>query len=474
MRIVFLPLALLCLSSYIFAQVANHEPSGDSLSPGPLRQPWEERTQGKNLALGKELLFSSPPSYHLTRSDSDPFDLTDGKLSTVKDDLIWFGKDAVGWFGGTADSGVNLYIDLGKVENIEKLVIRCLGGESQRTLSLPRKLEVYVSRDGQRYYAASSLQKLQGAEKELSDFKQNYYLEESGKAYIYPFELAVNAEARYVGLTIYSYAGGLFSDELAIIEGEPQSEGFNLAYQQSSVPFHISGVLVRPRMDEFVVSSNINTPNFFNIRDMRSEDQAKAPIMLDIDAPAALKVLSPSPLNEAEYRSAEGQKRVKFTMQVKPKAWSNSQVNEIYFSCSCDRPCPHSIDYTDCKPCQYNKPEGIPIEFADTVIRIGDYLGHEKVDAERTVDDGGIDATDKDWIPEHIRKDMKTFQGFIATGHWLLSHAYEYRIGTWSTLIFTILAIEEFCQNNGIDLDRAIKLKMEYNKTRPYKHGKKI
>ena len=334
MRIVFLPLALLCLSSYIFAQVANHEPSGDSLSPGPLRQLWEERTQGKNLALGKELLFSSPPSYHLTRSDSDPFDLTDGKLSTVKDDLIWFGKDAVGWFGGTADSGVNLYIDLGKVENIEKLVIRCLGGESQRTLSLPRKLEVYVSRDGQRYYAASSLQKLQGAEKELSDFKQNYYLEESGKAYIYPFELAVNAEARYVGLTIYSYAGGLFSDELAIIEGEPQSEGFNLAYQQSSVPFHISGVLVRPRMDEFVVSSNINTPNFFNIRDMRSEDQAKAPIMLDIDAPAALKVLSPSPLNEAEYRSAEGQKRVKFTMQVKPKAWSNSQVNEIYFSCS--------------------------------------------------------------------------------------------------------------------------------------------
>ena len=149
-------------------------------------------------------------------------------------------------------------------------------------------------------------------------------------------------------------------------------------------------------------------------------------------------------------------------------------LDEVYYSCSWDMFCPGNILSCDCKPCRYHKPEGIPIEFADTVIRIGDYLGHEKVDAERTIDDDGIDATDKDWIPEHIRKDMKTFQGFIAAGHWLLSHAYQYRLGTWSTLIFTILAIEEFCQNNGIDLDRAIKLKMEYNKTRPYKHGKRI
>jgi NTP pyrophosphatase (non-canonical NTP hydrolase) len=149
-------------------------------------------------------------------------------------------------------------------------------------------------------------------------------------------------------------------------------------------------------------------------------------------------------------------------------------LNEIYFSCHEPwiKKCPHFTG--TCEGCFGSKPEGIPIEFADTVIRIGDYLGHEKVDAERTIDDDGIDATDKDWIPEHIRKDMKTFQGFIATGHWLLSHAYEYRIGTWSTLIFMVLVIEEFCQNNGIDLEKAIQLKMKYNKTRPYKHGKKI
>ena len=32
----------------------------------------------------------------------------------------------------------------------------------------------------------------------------------------------------------------------------------------------------------------------------------------------------------------------------------------------------------------------------------------------------------------------------------------------------------DFCELNGIDLNCAIALKMEYNKTRPYRHGGKI
>ncbi len=154
------------------------------------------------------------------------------------------------------------------------------------------------------------------------------------------------------------------------------------------------------------------------------------------------------------------------------------ELDEVYYSCQYPKiynvPLGHCKKNITCAQCEYGKPEGIPIELADTVIWIGAYLGHEKVDAERTIDDGGIDVMDKDWIPEHIRKDMKTFQGFIAAGHWLLSHAYQHRIGTWSTLVFIILAIEEFCQNNGIDLEKAIRLKMKYNKTRPYKHNKRI
>lgn len=55
-----------------------------------------------------------------------------------------------------------------------------------------------------------------------------------------------------------------------------------------------------------------------------------------------------------------------------------------------------------CKTCPANKPEGIPIELADCIIRILDYCGHE-----------------------------------------------------------------------GIDIEEAIRIKHEYNKTRPYKHGGK-
>ena len=38
----------------------------------------------------------------------------------------------------------------------------------------------------------------------------------------------------------------------------------------------------------------------------------------------------------------------------------------------------------------------------------------------------------------------------------------------------TLIRIFDTCGRYGIDLEEAIKIKMEYNKTRPYKHGKKI
>lgn len=56
----------------------------------------------------------------------------------------------------------------------------------------------------------------------------------------------------------------------------------------------------------------------------------------------------------------------------------------------------------NCDTCGHGKPEGIPIELADCIIRILDYCGHE-----------------------------------------------------------------------GIDIEEAIRIKHEYNKTRPYKHGGK-
>lgn len=37
----------------------------------------------------------------------------------------------------------------------------------------------------------------------------------------------------------------------------------------------------------------------------------------------------------------------------------------------------------------------------------------------------------------------------------------------------TVIRLFDFCQAKGIDLETHIRLKLEYNKLRPYKHGKK-
>lgn len=37
-----------------------------------------------------------------------------------------------------------------------------------------------------------------------------------------------------------------------------------------------------------------------------------------------------------------------------------------------------------------------------------------------------------------------------------------------------VIRLFDFCAANGIDLEHAIRIKVDYNTTRPYKHGKKF
>lgn len=58
--------------------------------------------------------------------------------------------------------------------------------------------------------------------------------------------------------------------------------------------------------------------------------------------------------------------------------------NEIYYDCNCDRAENNGMPITPCKNCS-TKPEGIPIELADCIIRILDYCGSQGIDIDDAI-----------------------------------------------------------------------------------------
>ncbi len=322
------------------------------------RKMWVEYTKGNNLALGKPFIFSLKPDYSLTaKGEAAAATLTDGKLSDCLDDRIWFSSSAVGWYWGGAENGVNCLLDLGEAKPVGCVVIRALAGKAQSSLAAPAEFKVFVSRDGKNFYEAASMVKLMQNEKNLSNFKTNYYIDETGKAYAYPFKLEVNADARYVGISIKGETSAVFLDEIAVIEGSSRAAGFNEACKGPKQKFITSGILIEPRLKELAISTNINTPNAFLISDMRDKASVNQPASIIIEVPEMINIITPEAKKEAI--SLNGNKYTRWELPLKKVS------DRIFFTAdkSANVKLPAYI-YAECKGVESEKTQ-VPIKLCE-------------------------------------------------------------------------------------------------------------
>lgn len=115
------------------------------------------------------------------------------------------------------------------------------------------------------------------------------------------------------------------------------------------------------------------------------------------------------------------------------------------------------------------KPEGIAVELADAVIRILDYV----VQRRRFL---------MEIMAEHVDDKERTLPQVIVLCHMMLSRAWACDDnGSAEKLPLVVEAlvtvkelIRHYLSDNGLDLYEIIKIKHEYNKTRPYRHGGKL
>ena len=259
---------------------------------------WKKVTQGVNLAAGKKVRFYPEPNRAATKKgNTDETDLTDGKLVT-ESICIYDQKGAVGWQHPRLDRCA-FAIDLGSVQPVGKTVLRISGGFLNGTKQgsagmFPERIDVWVSKDGKNWYKASYLQKLQVNEKADADWKTLYYLPEGHGTippYVYPFQLNVNAEARYIYFD-FTTAYYIFSmDEIAVLKGDPATPGFNSPYSGTPKELLKKQAALTPFYSEFYVARNVNVPNFFRFDDNRDEKPKTDVISYSIDLPAQIQYI---------------------------------------------------------------------------------------------------------------------------------------------------------------------------------------
>lgn len=135
----------------------------------------------------------------------------------------------------------------------------------------------------------------------------------------------------------------------------------------------------------------------------------------------------------------------------------------------------HGTD--DCEKMRFKKPEGIAVELIDGCIRIFDYTG------KRNANIHGVNTMQElmDTAPEATYK--ITLARLVANMHLKTSQAYSLLLHVDDVpeserrglaILFEAVAVScAWIREQGLDPEKLMIEKHEYNKHRPFKHGKK-
>ena len=118
-----------------------------------------------------------------------------------------------------------------------------------------------------------------------------------------------------------------------------------------------------------------------------------------------------------------------------------------------------------------SKPEGIAVELADYIIRVLDYFGYKEWSFEKAIAQNPI------YICARDNSDLTLA---IADAHYETSIAYWYSsfiMTEFEEKLYLSRAIDfilHWFDENDLDVIDIIKVKDDYNRRRPYRHGGKV
>ena len=125
----------------------------------------------------------------------------------------------------------------------------------------------------------------------------------------------------------------------------------------------------------------------------------------------------------------------------------------------------------------HGKPEGIAVELIDGCIRILDYMGR----METELSEGGEDSTIESLYNDgNVNRVPDNVSELIAYLHLYTSQAmagrsfHDLHVPDMFALTGAMAAALSWVKKQGIDPLALLQEKHEYNKSRPYKHGKKF